>query len=103
MAARDPQLTPFFTCNILCNLTFDGGAGVGDSSEGGGGEGGRDGSMAVLLSEHATYALQLPEARFGIAQGLSYAPMMNENERECLDRLWSCERLGLLHLCAAFE
>ena len=32
------------------------------------------------------YKIKLPEARFGIAQDLSYTPMMDENERVCLDR-----------------
>ena len=42
---------------------------------------------AVLLSSKAHYKITLPEARFGIAHGPSYAPMMDENERACLDRL----------------
>ena len=29
----------------------------------------------------------LPEERFGIEKSSSYAPMMDENERECLERL----------------
>ena len=40
----------------------------------------------VLLSSKAHYKIALPEARFGIAQDPSYTPMMDENERECLDR-----------------
>ena len=41
----------------------------------------------VLLSSKAHYKIRLPEARFGIVQDQSYAPMMDENERACLDRL----------------
>merc|ERR1719223_2398252 len=41
----------------------------------------------VLLSSKAHYKIRLPEARFGIAQDPSYTPMMDENERACLDRL----------------
>ena len=71
------------------------GRGVGEVRVGG--EGGGDGTMTVLypaqpapapivlLTAHATLALQLPEARFGIAQVPSYTPMMDKNEREYLD------------------
>ena len=48
--------------------------------------GGGDGSMDVLRTTHATYALQLSEERFGVAESSSYTPMMDENERECLER-----------------
>ena len=41
----------------------------------------------VLLSSKAHCKIKLPEARFGITQDLSYTPMMDANERECLDRL----------------
>ena len=74
-----------------------GGGGIGGGSGvsiGGGGDagsgvafGGGDGSMVVLHTAHATYSLQLPEARFGIAGNSSYKPMMDAHERECLARL----------------
>ena len=32
------------------------------------------------------YKIKLPEVRFGIAQDQSYKPMMDENERFCLER-----------------
>jgi hypothetical protein len=41
----------------------------------------------VLLTAEARYKIKLPEARFGIAENSSYAPMMDENERDCLERL----------------
>ena len=41
----------------------------------------------VLLTAEAHYKIMLPEERFGIAENSSYAPMMDENERECLERL----------------
>jgi hypothetical protein len=41
----------------------------------------------VLLTAEARYKIKLPEARFGIAENSSYAPMMDENERNCLERL----------------
>ena len=41
----------------------------------------------VLLTAEAHYKIKLPEARFGIAENSSYAPMMDENERDCLERL----------------
>ena len=41
----------------------------------------------VLLSSEAHYKIRLPEASFGIVQDPNYTPMMDENERACLDRL----------------
>jgi hypothetical protein len=41
----------------------------------------------ALLTAEARYKIKLPEARFGIEKSWSYAPMMDENERECLERL----------------
>jgi len=41
----------------------------------------------VLLTAEARYKIKLPEAQFGIVKNSSYAPMMDENERECLARL----------------
>ena len=40
----------------------------------------------VLLTAKAHYKIKLPEARFGIAQDPSYTPMMDENERLCLEK-----------------